>query len=63
MYYAFNIGWDQTNISFTTDYVNNIYIPFIKALYKTAKQPYNIELVDRGNLYQELGIRSNYSAN
>jgi hypothetical protein len=61
MYYAFNLGWDQTNVSFTANYANNALLPFIRALYKTAKQPFNIELADRGNLYGQMGVRSNYT--
>lgn len=51
MYYAFNMGWDQTNATFTTSYISGAFIPFVKALYKTARQPFNIELADKANLY------------
>lgn len=51
MYYAFNIGWDQTNATFDTNYVSEGFIPFVTELSKMAKQPFNIELADQANLY------------
>lgn len=43
-------------------YVRDVFVAFVKDLYKYAKQPFSIELSDKGNLYSSLGIRANYSA-
>ncbi len=63
MYYTYYMGWDMQNSNFAdSTYLRDVFVAFVKDLYKTAKQPFSIELVDKGNLFPSLGIKSNYSA-
>lgn len=63
MYYSYYMGWDMQNSNFEDNrYVRDVFVAFVKDLYKYAKQPFSIELSDKGNLYSSLGIRANYSA-
>lgn len=52
-YYSYFMGWDMQNSNFADNsYLQNVFIAFIRDFYKLAKQPFSIELVDRGNLFQ-----------
>lgn len=52
-YYSYFMGWDMQNSNFgDNSYLQNVFIAFVRDFYKLAKQPFSIELVDRGNLFQ-----------
>jgi hypothetical protein len=63
MYYAFNLGWDMQNSNFSnTNYIQSVFKSFLNKLSNLAGQPFNMELVDKGNLYTAMGIKNNYTA-
>jgi hypothetical protein len=54
--YGASLGWDMQGANFSnTDYLRN-FVNFVVGIYNQSKQPFNIELVDRGDKL------SNYSA-
>jgi hypothetical protein len=64
MYYACSIGWDMEDANFTNqDYLKNSFKKFVFDLYPKARyQPFNIEVVDKGDQFGALGLNPNYTA-
>jgi len=50
-WYGMTVGWDQLGSFFTPNFTSAAFLPFFRALYKAFDQPFNLELVDKGNLY------------
>ena len=62
-YFGSSVGWDMQLANFSsTDYIREVFYPFMVELRIASRQPFNVELVDRGDRFAELGVRANYSA-
>lgn len=63
MYWGSSLGWDMEIANFSSkEYISQVFYSFMVEMSRAAQQPFNVELVDKGNLFAEMGVRSNYSA-
>jgi len=61
MSYGTSLGWDMQGANFSnTQYLHN-FVNFVMDIYYQIYQPFNIELVDKGDQYAAMGLNPNYT--